>query len=109
MRGSRRCASRERASTASSSDGPANRHSRSSASSNVRGAEADESAWVREFQGSLPPGDIVALGATPKVAQRLTGADPARVRAVARTASSPAELPPPEQLLAEIAEVLGVG
>ena len=74
-----------------------------------RGAVADEYASVPEFHGPLPPGDVVALGANPKVAQRLTGADPARVRAVARTAGSPAELPPPERLLAEIAYVLGVG
>jgi hypothetical protein len=74
-----------------------------------RGSVADEYASVPEFHGPLPPGDVVALGANPKVAQRLTGADPARVRAVARTARSPAELPPPERLLAEIADVLGVG
>jgi hypothetical protein len=74
-----------------------------------RGSVADEYASVPQFQGPLPPGDVVALGANPTVAQRLTGADPARVKAVARTASSPGELPPPEQLLAEIADVLGVG
>jgi len=33
----------------------------------------------------------------------LTGADPATVRAVARTASSPAELPPARELLDQIA------
>jgi len=74
-----------------------------------RGSIADEYASVPEFYGPLPPGDVVALGANPRVAQRLTGADPARVRAVARTASTPADLPPPEQLLAEIADALGVG
>jgi hypothetical protein len=74
-----------------------------------RGSIADEYASVPEYYGPLPPGDFVALGANPKVAQRLTGADPARVRAVARTAHTAAELPPPEQLLAQIADVLGVG
>ncbi len=62
-----------------------------------------------EFYGPLPPGDVVALGANPTVAARLTGADPARVRAVARTASSPAELPPPPELAAQLAGLLGFG
>jgi predicted RNA polymerase sigma factor len=57
----------------------------------------------------LPPGDVIALAANPTVAQRLTGADPARVRAVAHTAESSAELPPPEELHAQLAAVLGVG
>jgi hypothetical protein len=74
-----------------------------------RGRIADEYASVPEYFGELPPGDVVALGANPTVAQRLTGADPARVRAVARTASSPSELPPPEELFAQLADVLGVG
>jgi ribosomal protein S18 acetylase RimI-like enzyme len=74
-----------------------------------RGRIADEYASLPEYHGPLPPGDVIALGANPTVARRLTGADPARIRAVARTASSPAELPPAEQLLAEIADVLGVG
>ena len=54
------------------------------------------------------PGDVVALNANPTVAHRLTGADPERVRAVAKTASSAAELPPAEDTYAELAEVLGV-
>jgi hypothetical protein len=74
-----------------------------------RGSIADEYASVPEFYGPLPPGDVVALGANPTVAQRLTGADPARLKEVAHTAASPADLPPPEQLLARIADVLGVG
>ena len=73
-----------------------------------RGAVADEYASVPEFHGPLPPGDVIALGANPTVAQRLTGADPGRVRSVARTAASPVDLPPPDQLLREIAAVLGV-
>jgi hypothetical protein len=74
-----------------------------------RGSVADEYASLPEFHGPLPPGDVVALGANPTVAQRLTGADPVRVREVARTAAAPSELPPPERLLAEIADALGVG
>ena len=38
----------------------------------------------------------------------LTGADPARVRAVCRTAASPAELPPADELYRHVAEVLGI-
>jgi len=74
-----------------------------------RGGIADEYASVPEHYGPLPPGDVIALAANPTVAQRLTGADPARVRAVARTAATPGELPPPDELLAQLAEVLGVG
>jgi ribosomal protein S18 acetylase RimI-like enzyme len=73
-----------------------------------RGSVADEYSSVPEYSGPLPPGDVVGLSANPTVAHRLTGADPARVRAVARTASSPAELPPAEELVVEIASVLGV-
>jgi len=73
-----------------------------------RGGVADEYASVPEYFGELPPGDVVALAANPTVAQRLTGADPARVRAVARTASSTEELPPPDELHAQLAAVLGV-
>jgi hypothetical protein len=39
---------------------------------------------------------------------RLTGADPGAVRRVARTAPSPADLPPARELLAELAEVMHV-
>jgi hypothetical protein len=74
-----------------------------------RGGVADEYASVPEYFGALPPGDIVALGANPTVAHRLTGADPAQIRAVARTASSPDQLPPPDELQAQLAEALGVG
>jgi len=42
------------------------------------------------------------------VLARLTGADPARVREVVRTAVSPAELPPAGELIETIANVLGV-
>jgi ribosomal protein S18 acetylase RimI-like enzyme len=73
-----------------------------------RGSIVDEYQSVPEFWEPLPPGDVVALGANPTVVARLTGAEPARVRAVARTASSPDELPPPPDLFAQLAELLGL-
>jgi ribosomal-protein-alanine N-acetyltransferase len=73
-----------------------------------RGGVVDEYLSVPEFHGPLPPGDVVALAANPTVISRLTGADPALVRAVARTASSPAELPPPRELLRNLADVLRI-
>jgi hypothetical protein len=51
---------------------------------------------------------VIALAANPTVAQRLTGADPVRIRGVARTASSTEELPAPDELYAQLAAVLGV-
>jgi len=74
-----------------------------------RGSVADEYASVPEHFGPLPPGDVVALAANPTVVARLTGADPGRVRVVARTASSPEELPPPDELHAQLMDVLGLG
>jgi GNAT superfamily N-acetyltransferase len=73
-----------------------------------RGRMVDEYLSVPEFHGPLPPGDVIALGANPTLLARLTGADPARVRAVARTASSPADLPPAEELVAQVGELLGL-
>jgi ribosomal protein S18 acetylase RimI-like enzyme len=73
-----------------------------------RGAVVDEYASLPEYEGPLPPGDVVALGANPTVVARLTGADPARVRQVARTAASPAELPPALELYGQIAAVMGL-
>jgi hypothetical protein len=73
-----------------------------------RGSVVDEYQSVPEHFGPLPPGDVIALGANPTVVSRLTGAEPARVRAVARTASSPDALPPAPELLAELAELMGL-
>jgi ribosomal protein S18 acetylase RimI-like enzyme len=73
-----------------------------------RGGAVDEYASLPEYSGPLPPGDVVALGANPTVVSRLTGADPARVREVVRSASSPADLPPALDLLAQIAALMGV-
>jgi hypothetical protein len=73
-----------------------------------RGGAVDEYMSVPEYHGPLPPGDVVALGANPTVVARLTGANPGRVREVARTAGSPEELGDAQALLAELADVLGV-
>jgi ribosomal protein S18 acetylase RimI-like enzyme len=73
-----------------------------------RGRIVDEYLSVPEFYGPLPPGDVVGLAANPTVVSRLTGADPEGVRRVARTAPSPADLPPARDLLAELAGVMGI-
>ena len=72
------------------------------------GRVVDEYLSVPEHYGPLPPGDVIAMAANPRVVARLTGADAAAVRAVARTAASPSELPPARELLGEIARVIGV-
>jgi ribosomal protein S18 acetylase RimI-like enzyme len=73
-----------------------------------RGNVVDEYLSVPEFYGPLPPGDVIALGANPRVVARLTGADPEHVRRVARTAASPSELPPADELHAAIVELFGL-
>jgi ribosomal protein S18 acetylase RimI-like enzyme len=73
-----------------------------------RGSIVDEYLSVPEFYGPLPPGDVVALAANPRVVSRLTGADPEAVRRIAVTAPTPAELPPARQLLAELAAAMGI-
>jgi GNAT superfamily N-acetyltransferase len=73
-----------------------------------RGADVDEYLSVPEFYGALPPGDVYALGANPTVVARLTGADARKVREVARTAGSPAELPDAQDLYEQIATVMGL-
>ena len=73
-----------------------------------RGSDIDEYQSVPEYFGQLPPGDAYALGANATVVGRLTGADPRRVRETARTAASPGELPPAQELYEQIAEVMGV-
>jgi hypothetical protein len=73
-----------------------------------RGRTLDEYLSVPEFRGPLPPGDAVALRANPTVVARLTGARPANIRSVARSAASPDELPPADELLRELALALGL-
>jgi ribosomal protein S18 acetylase RimI-like enzyme len=72
------------------------------------GRIVDEYLSVPEHYGALPPGDAIALAANPRVVARLTGAEPAAVRAVARTGASPDELPPPQELLESIAAAIGL-
>jgi ribosomal protein S18 acetylase RimI-like enzyme len=73
-----------------------------------RGGIVDEYLSVQEYYGPLPPGDVVALAANPTVVSRLTGADPAAVRAAALHASTPEELPPAPEVLAGLARAMGV-
>jgi GNAT superfamily N-acetyltransferase len=73
-----------------------------------RGADVDEYLSVPEYYGPLPPGDAYALGANATVVARLTGADAKRFREVARTAASPDELPPAQELYEQIAAVMGL-
>jgi hypothetical protein len=73
-----------------------------------RGRTLDEYLSVPEFRGPLPPGDAIALRANPTVVARLTGAHPASIRSVARSAASPEELLPADELLHEVALALGL-
>lgn len=73
-----------------------------------RGSIVDEYLSVPEYFKPLPPGDAIALGANPTVVARLTGADPRRFREAARTAKTPDELPPPAELVEEIAGLMGL-
>jgi hypothetical protein len=72
-----------------------------------RGRTLDEYLSVPDFRGPLPPGDAIAFRANPTVVARLTGAHPGGIRLVARSAASPDELPPAEELLRELALALG--
>ena len=71
-----------------------------------RGRMVDEYLSVPSYYGELSKADELSLAANPTLVARLTGADPSQVRAVARTASSPSELPPPRELLSQIADVM---
>jgi ribosomal protein S18 acetylase RimI-like enzyme len=73
-----------------------------------RGRMVDEYLSVPTYYGALNTADELSLAANPTLVARLTGADPNRVRAVARVASSPADLPPPRELLREIADVMNL-
>jgi hypothetical protein len=73
-----------------------------------RGRMVDEYLSVPTYYGDLSKADELSLAANPTLVARLTGADPARVRAVVRTASSPADLPPARELLEKIAAVMGL-
>jgi hypothetical protein len=73
-----------------------------------RGRLLDEYLSVPEYRGPLAPGDAIAMRANPTVISRLTGAEPAAIRRVARTADSPVDLPPAEELIRDLAAVLGL-
>ena len=73
-----------------------------------RGRVVDEYLSVPEYYGPLPPGEVIALGANPRLMARMTGAEADAVRAAARTARSPAELPPPAELLGELGRLFGL-
>jgi hypothetical protein len=73
-----------------------------------RGRVMDEYLSVPEHHGKLPPGDVIALSANPTVVARLTGADPADVRRVIRTAKRLEDLAPAPELVTQVAAVLGV-
>jgi ribosomal protein S18 acetylase RimI-like enzyme len=73
-----------------------------------RGAMVDEYLSVPSYYGPLPKGDELALEANPTLIARLTGAERDHVRAVARTAASPADLPPADELYAQIATLMGL-
>ena len=73
-----------------------------------RGRMVDEYLSVPTYYGEISKGDELALEANPTLVARLTGADKEQVRRVARTAASPAELPPARELYEQIATLMGV-
>ena len=73
-----------------------------------RGRMVDEYLSVPTYYGALNKADEFSLAANPTLVARLTGADPSRVRGVARVASSPSELPPARELLTELAAVMNL-
>jgi ribosomal protein S18 acetylase RimI-like enzyme len=73
-----------------------------------RGRMVDEYLSVPTFYGALPKGDELALAANPTLVSRLTGANRDEVRRVARTAESPADLPPADELYGQLARLMGL-
>jgi ribosomal protein S18 acetylase RimI-like enzyme len=73
-----------------------------------RGRMVDEYLSVPTFYGPLPKVDELALAANPTLVARLTGADHDDVKRVARTAATPAELPPAPELYEQIAKLMGL-
>jgi hypothetical protein len=73
-----------------------------------RGRMVDEYLSVPSYYGELGKADEISLSANATMMSRLTGAEPAQVRAVVRTASSPAGLPPARELVEQIAGVFGL-
>ena len=73
-----------------------------------RGRMVDEYLSVPSFYGAVPKGDELALAANPTLVARLTGAEPEAVRRIARSASSPSELPPASELYEQVAQLMGL-
>ncbi len=73
-----------------------------------RGRMVDEYLSVPTYYEALPKGDELALAANPTLVARLTGADRDEVKRVARTAASPAELPPAPDLYEQLALLMGL-
>ena len=73
-----------------------------------RGRMVDEYLSVPSYYGVLPTGDELALAVNPTLVARLTGADREDVRRVARTAATPAELPPAAELYNQLAALMGL-
>jgi ribosomal protein S18 acetylase RimI-like enzyme len=73
-----------------------------------RGRMVDEYLSVPTWYGELPKGDELALEANPTLVARLTGAERDAVRRVARTAATPADLPPAAELYDQIAALMGL-
>jgi len=73
-----------------------------------RGRMVDEYLSVPTYYGDLNKADELSLAANATLVARLTGADVASVRAVARTASTTADLPPARELLEQVAAVMNL-
>jgi ribosomal protein S18 acetylase RimI-like enzyme len=73
-----------------------------------RGRMVDEYLSVPTYYGPLSKGDELALEANPTLVARLTGAEREEVRRVARTAATPADLPPAAELYEQIATLMGL-
>jgi ribosomal protein S18 acetylase RimI-like enzyme len=73
-----------------------------------RGRMVDEYLSVPNYYETHDMSDELALAVNPTLVARLTGADREEVRRVARNASSPADLPPAEDLYRELATVMGL-
>jgi ribosomal protein S18 acetylase RimI-like enzyme len=73
-----------------------------------RGLMVDEYLSVPTYYGPLPKGDELALAANPTLVARLTGANRDEVKRIARSAATPAELPPPDELYEQLARLMGL-
>jgi ribosomal protein S18 acetylase RimI-like enzyme len=73
-----------------------------------RGRMVDEYLSVPNYYESHDISDELALEINPTLVARLTGADRDEVHRLARTASSPADLPPAEDLYRDLAKVMGL-